>query len=75
MPIMTQVLVLNDLTITTICLTSRLLSMVCILLAPVPAFLYVASVIGMFSEMTTTSIRSALTKIVGASDIGKVRMA
>ena len=69
---MTQVIKLNDLTITTICLSSALGSVVFILLAKVPEVLYLSAVIRLFSEMTTTSIRAALTKIVGRNDVGKV---
>ena len=63
---------LHDLTITTICLSSALGSLVVILLAKVPEVLYVSAITRLFAEMTTTSIRSALTKIVGSQDIGKV---
>ena len=72
LPIMTQVVKLHDLTITTICLGSALGSMICILLAKIPEVLYLAAVIRLFAEMTTTGIRSALTKIVGSQDVGKV---
>ena len=63
---------LHDLTITAICLSSALGSLVVILLAKVPEVLYVSAITRLFAEMTTTSIRSALTKIVGSQDIGKV---
>ena len=72
LPIMTQVVKLHDLTITTICLCSLLGSLICILLAKIPEVLYLAAVIRLFAEMTTTGIRSALTKIVGSQDVGKV---
>ena len=43
-----------------------------IILAKIPEILYLAAVIRLFAEMTTTGIRSALTKIVGSQDVGKV---
>ena len=72
LPLLTHVARLQDLTITTLCLTSTLASLVFILLAKTPELLYVSAVIKLFSEMTTTTIRSGLTKIVGRQDIGKV---
>ena len=72
LPFLTHVVRLQDLTITTICLTSTLASLVCILLAKIPELLYLSAVIKLFSEMTTTTIRSGLTKIIGPQDIGKV---
>merc|ERR1711997_805355 len=72
LPFLTYVVRLQDLTITTICLTSTLASLVCILLANIPELLYLSAVIKLFSEMTTTTIRSGLTKIIGPQDIGKV---
>ena len=68
---MTQVIMLHDLTITAICLSSALGSLICIQLAKIPELLYLSAVIRTFAEMTTTSIRSALTKIVGSDDVGK----
>ena len=35
--------------------------------------LYLANFFRMFSDVTTVGIRSALTKLVGSSDTGKVR--
>jgi len=72
LPFLTHVVRLQDLTITAICLTSTLASLVCILLAKIPELLYLSAVIKLFSEMTTTTIRSGLTKIIGPQDIGKV---
>ena len=74
LPIFSQILKLDDLTITTICLFSGLGSLVCILVANIPEVLYLSAVIKIFSEMTTTSIRSGITKIVGRQDVGKVRI-
>ena len=74
LPIFSQILKLDDLTITTICLVSGLGSLVCILIAKIPEVLYLSAVIKIFSEMTTTSIRSGITKIVGRQDVGKVRV-
>ena len=74
LPIFSQILKLDDLTITTICLGSGLGSLVCILIAKIPEVLYLSAAIKIFSEMTTTSIRSGITKIVGRQDVGKVRV-
>ena len=74
LPIFSQILKLDDLTITTICLVSGLGSLVCILIAKIPEVLYLSAVIKIFSEMTTTSIRSGITKVVGRQDVGKVRV-
>ena len=74
LPIFSQILMLDDLTITTICLFSGLGSLICILTARIPEVLYLSAVIKIFSEMTTTSIRSGITKIVGREDVGKVRV-
>ena len=63
---------IHDLTMMTICLSIALGSLICILLARNPEILYLAAVIRLFAEMTTTSIRSAITKIVGNQDVGKV---
>ena len=72
LPITTQALKLLDLTITAISLSRALCSLICILIARNPEILYLAAVIRSFAEMTTTSIRSAITKIVGNQDVGKV---
>ena len=72
LPIMTPAVKLHDLIITTLCLSSALCYLSCILLARNPEILYLAAVIRSFAEMTTTSIRSAITKIVGNQDVGKV---
>ena len=72
MPIMTQVLKLRDLSITAICVTSSLLGVTTILLAHKWEYLLLAYALRMFSDVVTVGIRSALTKIVGANDVGKV---
>ena len=72
LPIMTQAVKLHHLTITAISLSSALCSLICILIARNPEILHLAAVIRSFAEMTTTSIRSAITKIVGNQDVGKV---
>ena len=72
LPIITQALKLLDLTITAISLSRALCSLICILIARNPEILYLAAVIRSFAEMTTPSIRSAITKIVGNQDAGKV---
>ena len=69
---MSQVVKLHDLTITAIYLSIALVSLICTFLARNPEILYLAAVIRSFAEMTTTSIRSAITKIVGNQDAGKV---
>ena len=69
LPIMTQAVKLHDLTITAICLSIALGSLICILLARNPEILYLAAVIRLFAEMATMSIRSAITKIVGNQDV------
>ena len=72
MPIMTQVLKLRDLSITAICVTSSLLGVTTILLAHKWEYLFLAYALRMFSDVVTVGIRSALTKIVGSNDVGKV---
>ena len=72
MPIMTQVLKLNDLSITAICVLSSMAGITTILLAENFMVLYLANFLRMFSDVVTVGIRSALTKIVGEKDIGKV---
>ena len=57
---------------TTIYLGIALVSSICILLTRNPERLCLAAVIRSFAEMGTTSIRSAITKIVGNQDVGKV---
>ena len=69
---MTQAVKLHDLTITAISLSIELGSLIFIVLASNPEILYLAALIISFAKMTTTSIRSAITKIVGNHDVGKV---
>ena len=73
LPIMSQVLKLNDLVITVICLTSFLLGLIATMLAKIANIMYLANFLQMFAPLATTAIRSALTKIVGSNDTGKVR--
>lgn len=73
MPIMTQVLKMRDLSITGLCVTSSLLGIVTILWADTFELWYLANFFRMFSDVVTVGIRSALTKIVGEKDVGKVR--
>ena len=72
MPIMTQILKLSDLTITAVCVFSSFSGIITIMLAENYLFLYLANFLRMFSDVTTVGIRSALTKLVGSSDTGKV---
>ena len=72
LPLFSQVLKLNDMVITLICFVSFLGGLNTILLARVPWVLYIASAVQMFYQMTTTPIRSALTKIVDKNETGKV---
>lgn len=75
MPIMTQVLKLSDLTITAFCVFSSFSGITTILLAGLAGhykYLYLANAFRMFSDVTTVGIRSALSKLVGSSDVGKV---
>ncbi len=72
MPIMTQVLRLRDLSITAICVMSSVMGISTILLAKSFEWLYLANFLRMFSDVVTVGIRSALTKIVGEKDVGKV---
>jgi len=72
MPIMTQILKLSDLTITAVCVFSSFSGIITIMLAENYLLLYLANFLRMFSDVTTVGIRSALTKLVGSSDTGKV---
>ena len=72
LPIMSQVLGMNDYTITIICISTALISLICILLAKTPKILCISVVIVMFTDTTTTSIRSAITKIVNDNEVGNV---
>jgi len=72
MPIMTQILRMRDLSITAFCVTSSITGITTILLATDYHFLYLANFFKMFSDVVTVGIRSALTKIVGERDVGKV---
>ena len=73
MPIMTQILRMRDLSITAFCVTSSITGITTILLATDYHFLYLANFLRMFSDVVTVGIRSALTKIVGERDVGKVK--
>ena len=73
MPIMTQILRMRDLSITAFCVTSSMTGITTILLATDYHFLYLANFLKMFSDVVTVGIRSALTKIVGERDVGKVQ--
>ena len=72
MPFMTQVLKMRDLSITAVCVSSSMLGVTTILLAHKYQLLYLAYFLRMFSDVVTVGIRSALTKIVGQNDVGKV---
>ena len=73
LPLFTNCFRLNDMSITTTCLISFLSSIVITLLAKKNAnILYLALVFRMLADMTTIAVRSALTKVVGPNDIGKV---
>ena len=72
LPIFTKVLKLNDLVITTFGLISYVVGLCTIMLAQEVNVLFVASAFNMFSNLTTTTIRSALSKIICTTDIGKV---
>ena len=69
---MTQFFKLKDLTITGITVTSSLAGLVTLLLATDYKLLYLANFFSMFADATTIGIRSALSKIVGEKDVGKV---
>ena len=73
MPIMTQFLKMRDLSITAFCVVSSISGITTILLAKDYHFLYLANFFRMFSDVVTVGIRSALTKIVGERDVGKVK--
>ena len=72
MPVFTQVLKLNDLVITVICVSSFMLGMITIMLATNANLLFIAAGLQIFASLATTSIRAALSKIVCSKDIGKV---
>merc|ERR1712079_472261 len=71
-PIMTQFLKMKDLSITGFCVISSLAGLVTLLLASSYKLLYLANFFRMFADVTTIGIRSALSKIVGEKDVGKV---
>ena len=72
LPFFTQVLKLNDLVITTFCLSCYVLGLCTIMLASHSNILFVSSAFNMFHSLTTTTIRSALSKVIEPGDIGKV---
>ena len=64
---------MKDLSITGVCVISSLAGLVTLLLATNYKLLYLANFFRMFADVTTIGIRSALSKIVGEKDVGKVR--
>ena len=72
MPVMTQILKWSDLTITAFCVSSSFFGIMTILVAENYLILYLANFFRMFSDVTTVGIRSALSKLVGSNDVGKV---
>ena len=72
LPLLSNVLKLNDLLITLICLLSMLAGLVITLSAKVPWVLYIAAVVQVGNQMTTTVLRSVMTKVVSCQDTGKV---
>ena len=74
MPVLTQVFKLRDMTITAVCVASSFLGITMILLATKQELLYLANFLRMFSDVVSVGIRSALTKIVGENDVGKVEL-
>ena len=74
MPVFTQVIKLNDLLITILCVASFVMGMVTIVLSTNANMLYLAAALQMFASLATTSVRSALSKIISKHDIGKVSL-
>jgi len=72
LPIATRILKLNDLVITTFCLTCYIAGLCTIMLAKDVNLLFLSSAFNMFHSLTTTTVRSALSKIIVADDIGKI---
>ena len=72
LPVMTHKFLLHDATMTMLCFTSQFLCIIVTLLARDPDVLYVAASLGMLNVLTSTPIRSWLSKIVGPDDVGKV---
>ena len=72
LPLLSNVLKLNDLLITLTCLLSMLAGLVITLSAKVPWVLYIAAVVQVGNQMTTTVLRSVMTKVVSCQDTGKV---
>ena len=69
---MTKFLKMKDLSITILCVISSVAAIITLLLAKTYQLLYVANFLRMFADVTTIGIRSALSKIVGEKDVGKV---
>jgi len=72
LPIFTQVLKLNDLVIAAFCLSCYIIGLCIIMLAKANNVLFASSPFQMFHSLTTTTIRAALSKIIGGNDIGKI---
>ena len=72
MPVLTQVLKLNDLVISGWCLTCYVGALCIIMIVPRAELLYASTPFQMFHSLTTTTIRAALSKIIDPNDIGKV---
>ena len=72
LPLLSNVLKLNDLLITLICLLSMLAGLVITLSAKVPWVLYIAAAVQIGNQMATTVLRSVMTKVVSCQDTGKV---
>ena len=72
LPLFSQIFKWSDMTITLLSLVSMLGGLVITLMAKVSWVLYISALVQMFSMMTTTVLRSALTKLVSSEDTGKV---
>ena len=71
-PGLSKFLHFSDMLIVTMACTLWYVGVIVILLAEVKEVLYLAKFLTMFSDVTTIGIRSALTKIVGSGDVGKI---
>lgn len=72
LPLFSQIFKWSDMTITLLSLVSMLGGLIITLMAKVSWVLYISALVQMFSMMTTTVLRSALTKLVSSEDTGKV---
>lgn len=72
MPIMTQYLKLSDTTILLLASASTFAGHLTTQLAEVANILYLASALKLFSDISTVTARSALTKAVGPLEVGRV---